>query len=662
MLPDMPRRAPYFGLPPLQDGTTHLPVEELASSIADMKKQIALLEGRVLSTSALLNYQRPINRLPPEILLEIFRRLRNNDRTYRSYRRGWMLPSEPPWHRVLGVCRYWHSLASSTPLLWTSVPVGGKASSAMLQAFISRSCQLPIDVAFRAMSSTALADALDQLHPHAGRTKALSFRDLTYQEKHVKPIADLLAQCEEMTILKTLSVAFKRDDSTLRHGLLLPLDRAFTATFSPERFPRIRNLSLQSIDARLPALGLPCLVSLTLTQARTATIPFNDFIAFLRGCSRLEVLSLSFFRPSQPGMLEVLPLPQVVHLPSTFRTLRIEELDIFAARLLGALHIPLTADVTVAALLDPKEIGEVRNAHELTRIPIHSCLPPDISGLPIIPKITTLRIRTGDEVCTVSGIAGEYGLWLATLSGIKGSRPVAPDPADTLITVFRSSPLTELRLINLGARQVAIEHWIAALQHFPCLHRLTATMNWWSFPNNSRRNILRALGTTMVHGSMLCPQLAVLDLNSPEPLKDTRAIEEMVRCLQVRKTKGFPIQTLRIGLGETAISDSDDEAGYTEEDFPPSDERKATFRAALRHHVDKLLFWDSEWDEEDYHVRVRITSPCRHSRFSFILELFWLAGLDHTCVLNATARCWIFIPMMERSAWRIWRCYRFTLA
>ena len=140
----MSHRAPYFGLPPLQDGSAHLPAKELANSIADMNRQIVLLQARVRSTSALLNYQRPINRLPPEILLDLFRRLRDEDRSYNQHRDGGRLYSRPPWHRILGVCRYWCSLASSAPLLWTSIPVGAKTDLGMLKAFLKRSSQSPI--------------------------------------------------------------------------------------------------------------------------------------------------------------------------------------------------------------------------------------------------------------------------------------------------------------------------------------------------------------------------------------------------------------------------------------------------------------------------------------------------------------------------------------
>ncbi|KAI0704657.1 hypothetical protein C8Q76DRAFT_787379 [Earliella scabrosa] len=467
----MSHHAPYFGLPPLQDGSAHLPAEELANSIADMNRQIALLQARVCSTSALLNYQRP---------------------------------------------------------------------SVRSTGFHQRYC------------STSSGDSA-------------------------------------MKIVHTIST-----------------ETAGDSTQDPRGIGFLASVDTGSIDPLLPPVGISSLVRLTLRQARTASISLHDFVAFMRGCSRLEDIPLSFFRPNQPGILDALPpdslsLLQPVHLPSTLRTLIIEELDVFAARLLCALRIPSTANVTVATLLDPRQMGEVRDADELSLIPIHSCLPPDNSGFSILPRITRLRIKTEYDSCTVVGRAGEHRFCLATLADFPEPGPIAPDPTDTLITVFRSSPLTELRLINLDARQVAVDNWIAALRQFLRLHRLTATMNWWSFPNHSRLTILRALRTPMVDGSMLCPQLAVLDLNSPEPLKDRRAIEEMVRCLRTRKIKGFGIRTVSVGLGETAISDSDDEAGHTRKDFPPMENRQETYRAALRPYADEVLFWDSQWNLDEEH-------------------------------------------------------------
>ena len=62
--------APYFGLPPLQDRALLLPLEEIKATISNLKLQKEALERRILSASALLNYQPPINRLPPELLVE----------------------------------------------------------------------------------------------------------------------------------------------------------------------------------------------------------------------------------------------------------------------------------------------------------------------------------------------------------------------------------------------------------------------------------------------------------------------------------------------------------------------------------------------------------------------------------------------------------------
>ena len=71
----------------------------------------------------LYSSSRPINRLPPEILAQIFKALqfRNNIIVFppRPFGRDTKRANE--WLKVTHMCRYWRRVVLSTPSLWTNI-------------------------------------------------------------------------------------------------------------------------------------------------------------------------------------------------------------------------------------------------------------------------------------------------------------------------------------------------------------------------------------------------------------------------------------------------------------------------------------------------------------------------------------------------------------
>lgn len=98
---------------------------------------------------ALRNNYAPINRLPPEIICEIFLQLaihcyRLSDKTYLHGCRT-VIPGKDPyaWIVVTHVCRYWRSTALHFPKLWTLI---SRKQVDIVRAFVSRSGQAPLDI------------------------------------------------------------------------------------------------------------------------------------------------------------------------------------------------------------------------------------------------------------------------------------------------------------------------------------------------------------------------------------------------------------------------------------------------------------------------------------------------------------------------------------
>ena len=591
------KHAPYFGLPPLQDGTHTLSVESLETTISDLNHQIDHLRTRLLSASALLNYQRPINRLPPEVLLTIFQKVQ--DLCTES---GYHSRSDPRWYRVLGVCRYWHALASTAPLLWTSLSVGYNILPSTFKFFLDCSRQLPISVELS--EPKLIAGNLNQLASSTDRLKALSLRRLSYETPKTRALANFLCAPPKFPALETLHVRFR----TLRRSSSGDTRAAFTTSFSAERFPRLHNLTLESIDLANSLMPLPLLISISLSDVPSASVKMLGFIEFLRSCVQLERLTLSCFRPREHGLavdtlLQHLPPLPTVHFPSSFQTLILEDIDTFAARLLSAFSIPPSADVNIGKVVDPDDVDETRAEADLTRSPMHTCLPPETSGLPVLKLVDRLRIHTMNHCAELIAMAGQRIFSIVALNPIRPG--FAPDPIPTLVVTFRDCPLTELRLIGLGYRSITATGWMVALQFFTRLHTLVALVSWESLPNRCLHNLLQALGSALGDGTMVAPQLSVLVVSCPEPLRDEDSLKDITHCLRAREERGLPaLATLCLALGGTCISRADETAGRTRDDFPPREERKAFYRAALGGLVGELQFWDDDFGDEELTKKV----------------------------------------------------------
>ena len=597
--------APYYGLPPLQDGTPNLSTEGLERTVSDLRMQL-------LSVSALLNSRRPINGLPPEILLIIFQNVRDLSPASEHDLR----PSAPRWYCILGVCRYWRTLALNTPVLWTTLSVGPSVLPSTFNFLLDNSRQLPICVEL--LGSTLNTANLNQLAGNMARLKQLSLRKLSYKWSHLRVLSKFI-EARTFPSLESFCVSFDTHDR----------EESLTLSISPMRYPGLQTLALDGVDFAGSLTPIPTLVTLSLCNLFSSSITKDHLMEFLRGCSRLEELSLSCFRPRDAGLasdrpLQDLPALPPVHFPPSFRVLIIEDIDTFVGRLLTAFHLPPTADVNLGKVVNADDIDEFRAVGVLWRSPMHSCLPPDTSGLPLLKRADRLRIDTMSDHSELVAMAGQrmFSLVMANpdLTGRLDGYQLNPDPTATLITCFCDSPLTELRLLNVGHRRVSTGTWARALRPFVNLHTLIVLVSWASIPNGCSRRLLRALGAALDDGTMLCPQLSVLAVSCPEPLHDEASLLQLVCCLQLRRSRELSLTRLCLAMGGECISEEDLNAGRKREDFPPLDERKTFYRDGLVGLVGELQFWDNEWNDEDATKKVRdyVSSVCA----SLVLNCF----------------------------------------
>jgi hypothetical protein len=109
----------------------------------------------------------PIDRLPPELLSEIFQRLL--PLWGRMPRKLVMLPSK--------ICRRWRKVSLSTPILYSSITIGRQHGSidsevALMKAWLSRSGALPLSLDYTLLLTRSLTDfypAINEALPHSDR-------------------------------------------------------------------------------------------------------------------------------------------------------------------------------------------------------------------------------------------------------------------------------------------------------------------------------------------------------------------------------------------------------------------------------------------------------------------------------------------------------------
>jgi hypothetical protein len=138
----------------------------------DLDKQVALMYASVADLKTRRNSLAPIARLPLEILTDIFMFVINLNHAY------------PPrnairYLRLIGVCRYWHSMIMDSPRLWSSLLFGNAELTAHM---LQRSKLFPLVVRTDLATFGADRDALKLALFHTSRIRVLQIRAVALDE------------------------------------------------------------------------------------------------------------------------------------------------------------------------------------------------------------------------------------------------------------------------------------------------------------------------------------------------------------------------------------------------------------------------------------------------------------------------------------------------
>ncbi|KAF5342673.1 hypothetical protein D9611_001287 [Ephemerocybe angulata] len=268
-------------------------------SVVEYENQIALrileLEHDIRVLKTCRNSNRPVNRLPVEVLSHIFLVL------YRTVQTEVEEGQKGFWIYATHVCRHWRAVALGCAALWCDFAFD--MNGELMRTILARSKHLPISVCLKCDWGTD-TKALGEVLSHTMRIRHL---DLSSWTRWYTPYHFVLARMGPCAPLLT----------TLRLSISYPtpmIERSLPEKFLRDGAPILKHLTLKNFDfhwARIPFP--PTLTTLHLEQNllvnKSLGLPnFAKMLETFRGLPLLEALTLDEIFPEdrfQPGMMPV---------------------------------------------------------------------------------------------------------------------------------------------------------------------------------------------------------------------------------------------------------------------------------------------------------------------------------------------------------------------
>ena len=453
-------QGPYYGLQPYRD----LPQPPSFEVIDDLRRQFP-------SISALINASAPINRLPHEILLQIFFVL--------QVITGKNAP--PAWTVVLLVCRRWFVVAATAPHFWRDLVVGKSLN--LLRTGLIRSKGLSIGVSI--IKRDALPETAQALLPQLSRLRSLFIKSVHQRHKeHVRSLMQRpMPLLEHFTAVVELPMTWTITDENPS----LSIDRM---PLTVDMFPKLQSLTVERIT--VPPTPDAVYQRLTALHIRDPEFqPYDTLVEVLRSCVNVQGLGLeldaSGFNPDPIGLIhntEKVVLPKL-------RTFRLYGWPWFLRDILHTIAIPTTlVDLSIQLCCPPYD----RVAREQS---ISAILPGNYeTELPIFSSVTEVHAqgRESEDVFTAYAPASDSSFArrrlflripilhkmepdLHSMFDEMGNveRPNVVTRSLRQLSIFSVSPVETL-YIDIEASKVECVAWRGVFAHFPLLRELDITV------------------------------------------------------------------------------------------------------------------------------------------------------------------------------------------
>ncbi|KAI0359249.1 hypothetical protein OH77DRAFT_1013467 [Trametes cingulata] len=434
------------------------------------------------SLNALSNAAIPINRLPTELMVEIFSVVQMDEARELEMR----------WLSIPRVCRRWYWIAATTPDLWRWLYA--TSSLNYMKTCLVRSKDRTVSVVTG--STWIVPSALQLVSPQFHRVRHLQLA----VGRRDAPVLNVILG-SRMSVLEALEV-------TVIKTLLDTSEMVME--FYPERFPVLSELHLVGVHL-LPSGVLRQLKVLSIHDwfGMSPGLTLDALSSILRELTNVERLTLCDIichdheTPPAPSIAPDIYLPKL-------KAFTLDSLTSVMKHVLSALSIPPSARVVIRRAAD----SATESTEELSAQGVRVVLPVNRSSLPILSNITKASLGILESEHTIQGSApptvegedgGSFLCSLETPEYYDGP----PLLLDDFVDVFRHAPLEALH-ITVDVNLAASIDWRTALVSFPYLRELTVsgtTEDGTADPIFSALDPENAPPST---SSVLCPRLRTL--------------------------------------------------------------------------------------------------------------------------------------------------------
>ncbi|TFK90720.1 hypothetical protein K466DRAFT_583474 [Polyporus arcularius HHB13444] len=494
----------------------------LVSEEDALSRELRKTQRSILEIDEFLNSTLPINSLPNEILVKIFRSIQTEP---------WILQGrliEWSWLPIQAVCRLWRRVICSDPLSWRTITVYSRHE--WLQICLERCSDVHADVTLYDRSLDT--DTLSVLSQWTSAVRSLTIMNL---EGHRKESFSSWLTARRWPVLKEMDVA-----GLAHHFIdaLPPADIGLTI----ENAPSLRALRLQARAFHPPAEGSLYTHLLTLKLSLCEwPISFGRLLDVLESMTSIENLRLEKTFIHTVGMPDA-QRARIVTLPR-LRSFTLElNRYLPITLLLASLNLPAVTSVRVR--IDASEQGPHTIADTLPR---HRS-----SALsPILDAITSVHVSAdeyADQYTFYDSSAGWAGpLYVSMFSGATDRFELMSRALADFVNVFSHSPITELSVSSLSTGSVSV--WVDVFNRFPGLE----IINMRDCESSAAHVFWVALSQAPSpsadddHRAVFCPRLRLVDTVASHTVADTEeGFWTMPRVLRARKERGHMLQELRV--------------------------------------------------------------------------------------------------------------------
>ncbi|TFY69661.1 hypothetical protein EVG20_g3049 [Dentipellis fragilis] len=398
-----------------------------------------------------------INRLPPEVLAQVFAWLQVDDPLQFNSSRHHQLDMRQRnigWVRASHVCRFWRQAALEYPALWSTMPL--TLSKWMKEAFV-RSKEAPLVLRY-VRSGAAGDESLFLALAELRRIKVLDLNGVASEES-LELIHDYLVQ--PAPLLETAKLACLR---VLRYGDAEPIPDNLFGGYTPRLLSLI--LSHYQISWQLPILRSRTLVHLEIRRPSGRRPTMIEILAGLQNLPQLDTLALE---RALPTPLQEDEVPQEfahqLNLPNLTLLTVIDEVH-SCAHFLSRIVFPRAARVNLHCKCDTVEGGADKVSAILPFITAqtypYGVMPDDyrpIHALLISDSRPDLTLRAWDTV-DIDDIQ-RYAFRPAKLSVVLSSTHTNPATLDGVVDLCTSMHLQDLKMldIHVPSIRITVEEW-----------------------------------------------------------------------------------------------------------------------------------------------------------------------------------------------------------